>query len=106
MQTPSPFKTTGEAGGREVSPPQKTVTVTLTGRDKFIDRILDVLIYVQRLGSWGSSRAVVFWVDGDGWDRLRTDIPKDREVNVRKSNLYYPNRELFDYDVQIIQGKE
>jgi len=87
----------------------KTVTVTLTGREGFVDRILFVLRFVQRLGSVGSSRAVLFWVDGDGWDRLRTDIEDPvKKHHVRQSNLYgpAPEEKLLDYDVQIIGGKE
>ncbi len=82
----------------------KTVTVMLTGEEGIVDRCLAVLLRAQHLGSWGCSRHIVFSVDGDGSDRLKTDIPKSYAREVRQSNLYMPgdDRELFDYDCQIV----
>lgn len=81
---------------------EKKVTVTLEGREEIVDRILAVLLRAQHLGSWGCSRTICFQVDGDGIDRLKTDIPRSAARHTYETNLYRPGQELFDYDCNVV----
>lgn len=43
-----------------------TFTVTCTMKRRWATQFLSMLKYMQKLGSWGSSREVALFADGDG----------------------------------------
>jgi len=78
------------------------VRVTLSGREEIVETVLCVLRHVERLGNWGCSRYVAFAVDGDGVDRLKTDIGRGPLVRVTSQTLYDHHHCVFDHDVNIV----
>lgn len=43
-----------------------TVTFTVTARRRWIKQLAGLFAHMQKLGSWGSSRMLHFYADGDG----------------------------------------
>jgi hypothetical protein len=69
-----------------------TFIVTCTMKRRWAAQFIGMLQYMQKLGSWGSSRDVSFHADGDGDYRPRFqfvgDLPEaneGREIGVRDS---------------------
>ena len=64
-------------------PDNKTFTITCTMRERWVPHFLAMIKYMQKLGSWGSSRDVTIFADGDGDFRPRFEwdesLPSDAE---------------------------
>ena len=59
-----------------------TFTITCTMKMRWARQFLGMLKTMQRLGSWGSSRNVTFFADGDGDYRpkFHFDVPKGGDI--------------------------
>ena len=68
-----------------------TFNVTCSMKKRWIPHFLAMLNYMESLGSWGSSRTVSFYADGDGDFRPKFDWLKDKEIQeFTKDNLPKP----------------
>lgn len=61
-----------------------TFTIKCTMRRRWAEQFLSMLKYMQKLGSWGSSREVAIYSDGDGDFRPKFEfdpmlLPKEKE---------------------------
>jgi hypothetical protein len=58
-------------------PDSVTVTIKATMRARWLPHFLSMLQHMAKLGSWGSSRMVHFYADGDGdfRPRFEWDLP-------------------------------
>lgn len=67
-----------------------TFTITCTMKRRWAVQFLGMLAYMQQLGSWGSSRTVAFFADGDGDFRPKfewepTDLVAVQGFDAKKS---------------------